>query len=1006
MVMAQTFPRDQRQGEPLTVPLDVLSSLGAGNIFSYFVVGESNPRSRWNSTSLLFGAGGASALDVELTRGAANRLDLAAGDSFRVPSDGELQFGADVVLSRGAADRLDVAAGDTLSVRTALQLRQVTANYTVDWADPAAARAVTIPDPGGTDFFVFRDMTQTLAGKTLTAPTIAATDWANANHAHTAANSGGTVALVSGNFATPSVVLGSAAAAGVATTTIRSDGTIAAFDTTAPTTSAVGDTAAVGTVAFAARRDHTHGREAFATPTIALGSAAGAGVATTPIRSDATIAAFDTTAPTTSAVGDTAAVGTVAFAARRDHTHGREAFATPGIVLGSTAAAGSAATLIRSNATIAAFDTTAPAAVDGTAAAVGTAAFAARRDHVHLLGATITNALTFSNASPIALSAATPLFDATAATANLTIITRRTAVNTGVGLTFQSFNALDALTNRLTLTSGVATAVWDFANTTISNANLTTPTVSATGWANANHAHAAANSGGQVGAGDLSGATLAAGVTASSLTSFGTIASPTFSGTLAGTYTIGGTPTITGTIAGAATFSGIITFSAASGVVISGATGNTLVVDTNTLVVDATNNNVGIGTATPITTGTTVALTVSTAEAGSGETGGFHIRGRDIVTDDFTVGLVDFWNASNRLAVIGAQRRTGNNTGDLAFSTMNAGSLTEKVRVTAAGNVGIGLTPVDFALGNGPSLQVGGAATAGEFALSSTDLAAGQILGDIVFASTGTSNANKVGAEIQARVNTTFLSTGVPNADLGFLTNDGTGAGTKMLLDINGRLGIGTSLPSTLLHVGLAGTTLGTIGIAGNTSGLVTVTVAAAAGTWTMTLPTGVPGTTGDQLSATTGGVCSWTAASSLREYKDIFGVGIPQDALDKILGTQVYRFHYRENARSSTRDFNTEYMGVMADEAPWAMHYGGGILNPINIAGYSILAFQALNSKMVLGFQAVDSRLSLLEQQVKKIADRAWPSQNGTLRQEMLRLLDEDPEFRSQVRDKLRVEV
>ncbi len=60
------------------------------------------------------------------------------------------------------------------------------------------------------------------------------------------------------SFATPAIVLGSSAAAGSAGTAIRSDSTIAAFDATAPTTQAFGDAAAVGTAAFAARRDHKH----------------------------------------------------------------------------------------------------------------------------------------------------------------------------------------------------------------------------------------------------------------------------------------------------------------------------------------------------------------------------------------------------------------------------------------------------------------------------------------------------------------------------------------------------------------------------------------------------------------------------------------------------------------------------------------------------------------------------------------------------------------------------
>jgi hypothetical protein len=59
----------------------------------------------------------------------------------------------------------------------------------------------------------------------------------------------------------------------------------------------------------------------FASPTIALGSSAAAGAAGTVIRSDSTIAAFDATSPSTQAIGDSAVVGTAAFAARRDHKH-------------------------------------------------------------------------------------------------------------------------------------------------------------------------------------------------------------------------------------------------------------------------------------------------------------------------------------------------------------------------------------------------------------------------------------------------------------------------------------------------------------------------------------------------------------------------------------------------------------------------------------------------------------------------------------------------------------
>jgi hypothetical protein len=89
-----------------------------------------------------------------------------------------------------------------------------------------------------------------------------------------------------------------------------------------PSTSAVGDSAAEGKSPLIPRADHKHGREAFATNAIVLGTAAVAGVATTLIRTDDTIAAFDATVPVTQALGDAAATGSVAFAARRDHKHG------------------------------------------------------------------------------------------------------------------------------------------------------------------------------------------------------------------------------------------------------------------------------------------------------------------------------------------------------------------------------------------------------------------------------------------------------------------------------------------------------------------------------------------------------------------------------------------------------------------------------------------------------------------------------------------------------------
>lgn len=58
---------------------------------------------------------------------------------------------------------------------------------------------------------------------------------------------------------TPSLGLSTAAAGGTAQTFVRTDDTVAIFDTNVPTNASAGDSASTGVAAFAARRDHRHG---------------------------------------------------------------------------------------------------------------------------------------------------------------------------------------------------------------------------------------------------------------------------------------------------------------------------------------------------------------------------------------------------------------------------------------------------------------------------------------------------------------------------------------------------------------------------------------------------------------------------------------------------------------------------------------------------------------------------------------------------------------------------
>jgi len=69
-------------------------------------------------------------------------------------------------------------------------------------------------------------------------------------------------------------------------------------------------------------------------------------------------------------------------------------------------------------------------------------------------------------------------------------------------------------------------------------------------------------------------------------------------------------------------------------------------------------------------------------------------------------------------------------------------------------------------------------------------------------------------------------------------------------------------LSSGGLQIGTAGATQGNLLLSGSTSGTITVKGAAAAGTWTMTLPTGA-GSSGQVLSTNGSGVTSWATAAA-----------------------------------------------------------------------------------------------------------------------------------------------
>ena len=102
---------DLGAGDALTIQ----ASATGNTALSAYTTGDGEVRFLvYGSGDILWGSG-AAAGDVQLGRGAANRLSLASGDSFRIDA-GELQMGADIVLSRGGANMLLLATGDRLAL--------------------------------------------------------------------------------------------------------------------------------------------------------------------------------------------------------------------------------------------------------------------------------------------------------------------------------------------------------------------------------------------------------------------------------------------------------------------------------------------------------------------------------------------------------------------------------------------------------------------------------------------------------------------------------------------------------------------------------------------------------------------------------------------------------------------------------------------------------------------------------------------------------------------------
>jgi hypothetical protein len=211
-----------------------------------------------------------------------------------------------------------------------------------------------------------------------------------------------------------------------------------------------------------------------------------------------------------------------------------------------------------------------------------------------------------------------------------------------------------------------------------------------------------------------------------------------------------------------------------------------LTVDTNTLFVDSSTNNVGIGTSSP-----DVNLEIATSTSDTGVS--LKLNGNRSSNGD--VGSIIFENASDSVAMIRASRVGGNNdAADMQFFTQaTGGSNTERMRIDSTGNVGIGTTSpraiLDLKNTGDGTLNT----TASNYQIL---LEAPQGTGDYGRNIGWAIGSGTVNASINA------VDAGASNATgLVFSTGAESGMTEAMRIDSSGNVGIGTTSPSRLFHI-------------------------------------------------------------------------------------------------------------------------------------------------------------------------------------------------------------
>jgi len=157
-----------------------LAKLSTTGITDGYIIRYDDSAGAWQAvdpTTLPAGTASVLAQSVTIEAGA-NDLTLSTATQSSSGTitirDLNLSGGTDYFVFESASQTLTNKTLTSPTIGTQITLSQSTADYTLQWSDPSAARTLTIPDPGGNDTFVFLAASQALTNKTYNGLTLTA----------------------------------------------------------------------------------------------------------------------------------------------------------------------------------------------------------------------------------------------------------------------------------------------------------------------------------------------------------------------------------------------------------------------------------------------------------------------------------------------------------------------------------------------------------------------------------------------------------------------------------------------------------------------------------------------------------------------------------------------------------------------------------------------------------------------------------------------------------------